>query len=147
MIDVEKFCRIKQLYHDGLRVGRIAEQLHLDAQTVSKWIQRVHRVQAQDIYLDPKRELETKLTVKMLSDDYPAIRAGKALQDSAQREWQTTKIGRNDPCPCGSMGSSKACLSTSLRCGLPNQRNLASLIGGEREFPRIPGALLRNLKV
>ena len=27
--------------------------------------------------------------------------------------------------------------STSLRCGLPKQRNLASLIGGEREFPTI----------
>ena len=40
MIDVDTFYKIKQLYHDGhLRRG-IAEQLHLDAETVSKWIQR-----------------------------------------------------------------------------------------------------------
>jgi transposase len=41
MINVETFYNIKQLYHDGhLRVGQIADQLHLDVKTVSKWIQR-----------------------------------------------------------------------------------------------------------
>ena len=41
MIDVDTFYKIKHLYHDGhLRVGQIAEQLHLDVETVSKWIQR-----------------------------------------------------------------------------------------------------------
>ena len=41
MIDIDTFYKIKQLYHDGhLRVSRIAEQLHLDAETVAKWIQR-----------------------------------------------------------------------------------------------------------
>jgi transposase len=34
------FTKIKQLYHDGHLRVRIAEQLHLDAETVSKWIQR-----------------------------------------------------------------------------------------------------------
>jgi hypothetical protein len=38
MIDVDTFYKIKQPYRDGhLRVS-IAEQLHLDAKTVSKWI-------------------------------------------------------------------------------------------------------------
>lgn len=41
MIDVDTFYKIKHLYHDGhLRVGQIAKQLHLDVETVSKWIQR-----------------------------------------------------------------------------------------------------------
>ena len=40
MIDVDTFYKIKQLYHDGHLRVRIAEQLHLDAETVSKWIQR-----------------------------------------------------------------------------------------------------------
>jgi len=41
MIDVDTFYKIKHLYHDGhFRVGQIAEQLHLDVETVSKWIQR-----------------------------------------------------------------------------------------------------------
>jgi hypothetical protein len=41
MIDVDTFYKIKHLYHDGhLRVGQIAELLHLDVETVSKWIQR-----------------------------------------------------------------------------------------------------------
>jgi transposase len=41
MIDVHTFYKIKGLYHDGhLRVGQIAEQLHLDVETISKWIQR-----------------------------------------------------------------------------------------------------------
>jgi transposase len=40
MIDVCTFYKIKQLYHDGHLRVRIAEQLHLDAKTVSKWIQR-----------------------------------------------------------------------------------------------------------
>jgi transposase len=40
MIDVDTFYKIKQLYHDGHLKVRIAEQLHLDAETVSKWIQR-----------------------------------------------------------------------------------------------------------
>ena len=41
MIDVGTFYKIKQLYHDShLRVGQIAKQLHLDGQTISKWIQR-----------------------------------------------------------------------------------------------------------
>ena len=40
MIDVDTFYKIKQLYHDGHLRVRIAEQLHLDEETVSKWIQR-----------------------------------------------------------------------------------------------------------
>src|SRR5271165_6626101 len=40
MIDVDTFYKIKQLYHDGHLRVRIAEQLHLNAKTVSKWIQR-----------------------------------------------------------------------------------------------------------
>ena len=40
MIDVDTFYKIKQLYHEGHLRVRIAEQLHLDAETVSKWIQR-----------------------------------------------------------------------------------------------------------
>jgi uncharacterized protein YjcR len=41
MIDVDTFYKIKQLYRDGhLRVGKIAEQLHLHVETVSRWIQR-----------------------------------------------------------------------------------------------------------
>ena len=41
MIDVDSFYKIKHLYHKGhFRVGQIAEQLHLDVGTVSKWIQR-----------------------------------------------------------------------------------------------------------
>ena len=41
MINVETFYIIKHLYHDRhLRVGQIADQLHLDVETVSKWIQR-----------------------------------------------------------------------------------------------------------
>src|ERR1700719_453923 len=40
MIDLDTFYKIKQLYHDGHLRVRIAEQLHLDAETVSKWIQR-----------------------------------------------------------------------------------------------------------
>ena len=40
MIDVDTFYKIKQLYHDGHLRVRIAEQLHLDAETVSKWIRR-----------------------------------------------------------------------------------------------------------
>src|ERR1700738_4387061 len=40
MIDVDTFYKIKQLYHDGHLRVRIAEELHLDAETVSKWIQR-----------------------------------------------------------------------------------------------------------
>src|SRR6516165_403611 len=41
MIDVDTFYKIKHLYHDGhLRVGQIVELLHLDVETVSKWIQR-----------------------------------------------------------------------------------------------------------
>src|SRR6266481_5812570 len=40
MIDVDTFYKIKQLYHDGHLRVRIAEQLHLDAKTVSKWIHR-----------------------------------------------------------------------------------------------------------
>jgi hypothetical protein len=41
MIDVDTFYKIKHLNHDGhFRVGQIAEQLHLDVETVSKWIQR-----------------------------------------------------------------------------------------------------------
>jgi hypothetical protein len=43
MIDVDTFYKIKQLYHDGHLRVRIAEQLHLDAETVSKWIQRDSR--------------------------------------------------------------------------------------------------------
>ena|SRR5215471_2962129 len=40
MIDVDTFYKIKHLYHDGhLRVGQIVELLHLDVETVSKWIQ------------------------------------------------------------------------------------------------------------
>ena len=40
MIDLDTFYKIKQLYHDGHLRVRIAEQLHLDAETVSKWIRR-----------------------------------------------------------------------------------------------------------
>ena len=40
MIDIDTFYKIKQLYHDGHLRVRIAKQLHLNAQTVSKWIQR-----------------------------------------------------------------------------------------------------------
>ena len=34
MIDVDTFYKIKELYHDGHLRVRIAEQLHLDAETV-----------------------------------------------------------------------------------------------------------------
>jgi transposase len=40
MIDVDTFYKIKQLYHDGHLRVKIAERLHLDAETVSRWIQR-----------------------------------------------------------------------------------------------------------
>ena len=42
MIDVDTFYKIKQLYHDGHLRVRIAEQLHLDAETVSKCLQDVY---------------------------------------------------------------------------------------------------------
>ena len=41
MIDVDTFYKIKHLYHDGhLRIGQIAERLHLDVETVSKWLRK-----------------------------------------------------------------------------------------------------------
>jgi uncharacterized protein YjcR len=49
MIDVDTFYKINHLYHGGhLRLGQIAEQLHLDVETVSKWIQRDRHISSKD---------------------------------------------------------------------------------------------------
>ena len=40
MIDIDTFYKIKQLYQHGHSRAGIAELLHLDAETVSKWIKR-----------------------------------------------------------------------------------------------------------
>jgi len=150
MIDVDTFYKIKHLYHDGhLRVGQIAELLHLDMETVSKWIQRatyrrrtgprrskLDAYKASIINLLQNRALSSRKILKILRTQ--GYTGGiSILTDFIRTNAPPLPISRREFLACSWM-------QKAMQNAISSEEMYVDL---KREFePQLVGALLREIK-